>query len=124
MGKEILRSLRRSYWAVLALVVIPAQIAMAIAIDQIDTFEDETTMGWFVPGSAFMPPATEPNGGPAGAGDAYLKLVATGAGGAGSRLSVLNEAQWTGDYLSSGVNLIRMDVNNFWLSRYSGGFSR
>jgi PEP-CTERM motif len=39
--------------------------------------------------------------------------VATGGVGAGGRLSVLNESQWTGNYLASGVTLIQMDVNNF-----------
>lgn len=80
-----------------------------------DTFEDGTTMGWFV-GSMMSPhpapPANQADGGPAGAGDSYLQLTALGGAGAGSRLSVLNETQWAGDYLAAGVTAIAMDVNN------------
>lgn len=80
----------------------------------IDTFEDGTTMGWFVPGGPAIPPANIPDGGPGGAGDAYLRVVANGQNdGPGSRLSVLNDAQWMGDYLAAGVTAIAMDVNNF-----------
>lgn len=85
----------------------------AITIGQLDTFEDGTTMGWFVPGVSPNPPANEPNGGPEGTGDAYLKLTATGSNAPGGRLAVLNESQWSGDYLTAGVTLILMDVNNF-----------
>src|SRR5581483_3426239 len=85
----------------------------AITIGQIDTFEDGTTVGWFVPGPNPNPPANEPGGGPAGAGDAYLKLTATGINGSGGRLAVLNDAQWSGNYLMAGIGLISADVNNF-----------
>lgn len=85
----------------------------AVAITQVDTFEDGTTLGWFVPGLSPNPPVNVVTGGPAGAGDAYLRLVAAGGVGAGSRLSVLNESQWTGNYLAAGITAIRMDVNNF-----------
>ena len=99
--------------AMLALLVLAPGAAHAVTLGQIDTFDDGTTMGWFVPGVSPNPPANEPSGGPAGAGDAYLKLVATGGSGPGARLSVLNASQWTGDYVAAGVTTIRMDVNNF-----------
>jgi hypothetical protein len=51
-------------------------------------------------------------GGPAGAGDAFLQLTSIGGGGPGSRLSVLNDDQWAGNYLATGVYSISMDVNN------------
>jgi hypothetical protein len=85
----------------------------AVTVGQIDTFQDGTTMGWHVPGASPNPPANVPNGGPTGAGDAYLQLVATGVAGPGGRLAVLNTSQWTGDYLTAGITAIRMDVNNF-----------
>ena len=68
-------------------------------------------MGWFVPGASPNPPTNESDGGPTGAGDAFLMVVATGISGPGGRLSVLNDSQWAGNYL--GVTSIRMDVNNF-----------
>ena len=106
-----------SSWLIIMTLLVTCSVlppyTFALTVGQIDTFEDSTTQGWLVPGTSLNPPANEPNGGPAGAGDAYLKLVAIGGTGAGSRLSVLNESQWTGNYLASGITLIQMDVNNF-----------
>src|SRR5574340_117494 len=89
--------------------VIPV-IPFALTIGQIDTFEDGATQGWHVPGPSPVPPVNEPNGGPAGAGDAFLRVTATGGNGPGSKLSVMNASQWTGNYLASGITSIRMDV--------------
>lgn len=108
-----MKNLKQLCCAIVAMILFGLQGAKAVTIGQIDTFEDGTTMGWIVPGPSPNPPANESNGGPTGAGDAYLRLVAIGGGGSGSRLSVLNNSQWTGDYLAAGVTLIRMDVNNF-----------
>lgn len=80
----------------------------------VDTFEDGTTMGWFVPGLSPLPPTNVGTGGPAGAGDSYLQLQAdAGLPAGGSRLSVLNGAQWTGNFRAAGIDAITMDVNNF-----------
>jgi hypothetical protein len=97
-------------------ILVPAMAALvsAVTVGQIDTFQDGTTMGWFV--GSFdhpNPPHNFPTGGPAGAGDAYLRLTASGGSGAGSRLAVLNEGQWAGDYTAAGITQIKMDVNNF-----------
>ena len=103
----------------LSFVVIACMASRAEAIPiAVDTFEDGTTMGWFVPIPPTGPPSPVPpenvgTGGPAGAGDAYLELQATGEPGPGGRLAVLNESQWTGDYLAAGIVAIAMDVNNF-----------
>lgn len=86
---------------------------LAITPGQVDTFGDGTTQGWFVPGLSATPPVNILTGGPAGAGDPYLQLTATGGTGPGSRLSVLNDEQWTGNYPAAGITLIRMDVSNF-----------
>jgi len=85
----------------------------AATIGQVDTFEDGTTMGWFVPGMSPNPPANSPTGGPGGAGDSYLVLTSNGGMGPGGRLAVLNDSQWTGDYLTAGIVTISMDVQNF-----------
>ena len=88
--------------------------AGAIVAGQIDDFENTTTMGWRH-GSNFSPsaPTNAPNGGPNGSGDAYVSVTSTGGGGAGSRLVMLNTAQWTGNYTVAGVKAIRADVANF-----------
>jgi hypothetical protein len=79
----------------------------------IDDFEDDTTMGWFVPDPGHpAPPSNISTGGPAGAGDNYLELTATGTPGPGGRLSVLNDG-WAGDYIAAGLTAIAMDVRNF-----------
>ena len=97
---------------ILALTALTASTAWAVPVG-IDDFEDGTTAGWHVgdPGAHPAPPVNVSTGGPAGAGDAYLQLEALGGGGPGSRLSVLNLSQWTGDFTS--VPAIGMDVNNF-----------
>jgi hypothetical protein len=108
-----MNGLARLGCVVLTVVILAPRLAGAVAIGQVDTFENLTTQGWFVPGPSANPPSNTPGGGPAGPADAYLTLNAIGAGGAGGRLSALNQAQWSGDYLAAGVALIRMDVNNF-----------
>lgn len=99
----------------LSFVVILGLASSAFAIPiGIDDFQDGTTMGWGVPGPTPLPPVNVATGGPSGGGDAYLQLRASAAlGGAGSRLSVLNETQWTGDFRAAGITAISMDVNNF-----------
>jgi len=88
----------------------------AVSVGQIDTFEDGTTQGWMVSagpndGAHPAPPANV-LGGPAGASDNFLLLTAVGGSGAGSRLTVLNLSQWSGNYLSAGVGSITMDLRN------------
>ena len=104
--------------AVLVTTVLGASAAIGVTVGQIDTFEDGTTMGWSVaggPGGGVhpAPPINIATGGPAGIDDAFLRLTAVGGGGAGSRLSALNDLQWAGDYLAAGITSIRMAVNNF-----------
>ena len=86
-----------------------------IVIGQTDTFQNGTTQGWHVGRDA--PPAVRPTvvatGGPAGAGDQFMRLTALGGNGPGSKLSVINSSQWAGDYLSAGVTAITMDLRNF-----------
>jgi hypothetical protein len=98
-----------------ALLHDPAQAAPVIG--QVDTFEGGTTSGWFAglgPGGGVppVPPQVVADGGPGGAGDAYLQIIASGGTGPGSRLAVLNGAQWAGDYAAAGVSAIEMDLRN------------
>ncbi|WP_457651966.1 T9SS type A sorting domain-containing protein [Rhodocaloribacter sp.] len=85
----------------------------ALTAGQTDDFEDGTTQGWRV-GSAGAPspPTNISDGGPLGAGDAYVEYTSTGTGGPGSKMTFFNDTQWTGDYITAGVKAIRMHVNN------------
>jgi len=101
---------RRIVEAALLLMLMMSVTVIAAPIG-IDNFEDGTTQGWFVPGPHPVPPVNIPTGGPGGAGDNYLQVTALGGDGAGSRLSVQNFSQWSGDLRS--FSRITMDVNNF-----------
>lgn len=104
--------MRHAFWACFWATVLAGSIP-AVTIGQRDTFQNGTTMGWFVPGPSGNPPSNVASGGPGGVGDSYLRLEATGIPGPGGRLSVLNTAQWAGDYITARVLTISMDVNNF-----------
>lgn len=55
----------------------------------------------------------EPSGGPAGDGDAFLRIDATGGNGPGSRLATFNtQAAWIGDFKAAGVTALEVDVRN------------
>jgi hypothetical protein len=91
-----------------------AQGAAAVTLG----FEDGTAQGWVInllgagsPPAAALP-ANVASGGPDGADDAWLRLTATGLGGAGSRLSAINVSQWAGDYTAAGITAIAMRVVN------------
>src|SRR4029453_3320693 len=91
-----------------------------VTIGQVDNFEDGTTQNWVINllGMGSPPPSTlptnVPTGGPAGAGDNYLRLTSTGIPEtAGSRLvAVQYQHQWAGNYIAAGITAITMDVNN------------
>ena len=79
--------------------------ATAAPFDQVDDFEDGTTMGWT--GGKSGAPQNVANGGPSGAGDAYLQIIA-----AGFHLGTYNVLQWTGDYKNAGVSAVELDLNH------------
>lgn len=102
---------------VFAFALPPASAQAAPVIGQVDTFESGTTNGWFAGLGPLgqvppVPPQVVADGGPTGAGDAYLQLTANGGSGPGSRLVALNAAQWAGDYAAAGVGAIEMDLRN------------
>lgn len=105
--------MKRGLFALAVLLLLAVTPATLVAAPiTIDDFEDGTTQGWFVPDPGHPnPPSNVATGGPGGAGDNYLLLTAIGGGGPGSRMSVLNESQWTGNF--TGISGIAMDVNNF-----------
>jgi len=81
----------------------------AVILGQVDDFQDGTTMGW-VHGSLASPnpPSNVADAGPGGVGDNALLNQATGVGGPGSRMTMLNQTQWSGDYIATGVTEISM----------------
>ncbi len=102
----------------IALVVTLSAVAKAdpVVLGQVDTFQTGP-QGWLI-GFGGGPFPTTPlpivtGGGPAGAGDNYLLVSATGQEGPFSRLSAINNTQWAGNYIAAGVNAITMDVRNF-----------
>lgn len=95
------------------LIALPAIVQAQLQVGQRDTFEDGTTQGWGVGPEHPMPPRNIATGGPAGADDNFLLLSALGGPGAGGRMSVINAAQWTGNYRAAGIGSISMDLFNF-----------
>jgi len=89
-------------------------IVAAVNPPQTDDFEDGTTMSWREGVGSPNPPVNISNGGPGGIGDNYLQNVSGGGIGAGSRLVMFNNAQWTGDYTMFGpVPRFRLHMANF-----------
>lgn len=93
---------------------MPSHSAQAISFGQVDTFQNGTNMGWDNGGSP-NPPTNLQDGGPAGAGDRFLRNVSTGntAGQEGSRMIIENTSQWSGNYNAAGVNRLTMHMANF-----------
>jgi len=79
---------------------------------QVDDFQDGTTQGWRSGSANPNPPSWVASGGPDGAGDGYLRIEGSGVSGSGGNLVAFNTAQWTGDYLSTGVTAIRAELRN------------
>jgi len=91
---------------VVALVIAP--LGQAATPNQIDDFQsDTTTLGWGGSAPPYTPLPIRAEGGPAGGGDYYLQISTNGF-----HLATKNESQWSGDYLSAGINAIEMDVNH------------
>ena len=106
--------MRLRYGIVAAVLALSLQVhlSQAVTIVQVDDFQDGTTMGWAAGAPHPYPPANVADAGPGGAGDGALRLIATGGGGAGSKLVSFNKAQWTGDYTDAGVTAISMALSN------------
>jgi len=86
--------------------------AHAITAGQVETFEDGSTGGWFTGAASPVPVENVADGGPGGIGDNFLLVRSSGGAGAGSRLVVMNDADWIGDLLAAGVTGVRLDARN------------
>jgi hypothetical protein len=98
--------------AVGAAAMMLAAAAWAVDPVQVDDFEDGTTMAWDEGAPSPNPPVNVPDGGPGGTGDAYLENSSSGGTGAGSRMVMFNNAQWTGDYIAAGAVALEADLIN------------
>ena len=113
-----MRSYRHLGRALVAAVAMAGAVPAGaqVTLGQVDTFTGGSPEGWFFGGGPggvpVTPAATEATGGPGGAGDAFMRLTSNGRSGPGSRLSILNGTQWSGDYLTAGVGAIQMDLRN------------
>ena len=83
----------------------------AITFGQLDDFQDGTNMGWDQ-GFSTPSPTTNVDNGRRGAGDRFLQNVSAGGFGAGSKQTMFNQAQWTGDYNAAGVTRLSGWVAN------------
>lgn len=87
-------------------------LAIAITAGQVDDFQNGTLQGWGSGASNPNGPVNMNNQGPGGTGDRALVATANGSVGAGGKLVIQNQAQWTGNYLVAGVNALRVDLRN------------
>jgi hypothetical protein len=78
-------------------------VVAALAGGLLDNFTNGTLQNW----SSSAAPTNQGSGGPAGGGDRYLQLVASGA-----PLSAVNEFQWAGNAIAAGADRIEVDLNN------------
>ncbi len=99
--------------ALLAMPITFAQTAQAeIMVGLTDDFEGGTVLGWVMGPPANPQPQNIADGGPNGAGDAFLRVDSLGGNGPSSRLILFNTDQWAGDYLAAGVGEISVAFNN------------
>ncbi len=94
-------------------VLVLADPGAAVTLGQLDTFSDGTVQGWSEGLNSPNPPTNIPNGGPAGVGDHYLQNVSSGGIGAGGKMIMFNDAQWTGNYAAAGISRVDADMANF-----------
>lgn len=83
-----------------------------ITFGQLDDFQSGTA-GWQQGFHSPNPTSVVATGGPTGAGDPYLKNVATGSFGPGGKQVMFNNAQWTGDFVAAGVTRLTAELANF-----------
>ncbi|MEO0734803.1 MAG: T9SS type A sorting domain-containing protein [Bacteroidota bacterium] len=86
-------------------------IGLVLSAQVTADFADGTTQGW-VNGSNAQNPVLISDGGPAGAGDAYLRITADGSG-PGGKLAIFNvDSTWTGNFLAKQVRAIELSARN------------
>ncbi|MGH7133641.1 MAG: hypothetical protein ACREJO_17055 [Phycisphaerales bacterium] len=97
----------------LAMVALGAAAGSAsgqVSLGMWDNFNSGTTHDWINGGSAPDPDVIS-SGGPAGAGDGWMRMSSDGSGG-GGKLTIFNNLDWWGDYVTTGITRIEMDLMN------------
>lgn len=109
-----MRSVQPMRWrtALAPLLALACGTAAALSPGQVDTFTGGALEGWGSGAAHPSPPVVVGGGGPGGAGDAYLSLVASGLPGPGGKLVAIAGPQWRGDYATAGITGLSMAVNN------------
>ncbi|MDH3687087.1 MAG: PEP-CTERM sorting domain-containing protein [Myxococcales bacterium] len=91
--------------------LLAASPVLATSLTPVNDFEDGTLFNW-----AYAAPSQLTNvatGGPAGAGDHWLRLETDGASQPGGRPVITNASQWSGDYVAANVQAVAADLANF-----------
>ena len=81
-----------------------------ISADYIDDFENGTVQNWSDGGNTSNPPANINTGGPNGPNDNFLQDVSSGGNGAGSKMIMFNDQQWTGNFTNQGIIAIKFQA--------------
>jgi hypothetical protein len=97
--------------SIAALAAIDPASLFAVTAGQVDTFQTGTTAGW-TDGHGGDNVANVATGGPAGTGDRYLQ-VSSGSFDSESHLITFNQSQWLGNYVSTKVVGLKLDLKNF-----------
>jgi hypothetical protein len=97
--------------AVTGILVFPETGRAQITLGQTDNFG--TGLQNWTQGAQAPPGALSVvSGGPSGANDPFMQIVANGGTSAGGRMTVFNQSQWTGNYNTAGVGSIEMDLKS------------
>jgi hypothetical protein len=100
--------------SLLALILVVASslssTSMAATAGHVDDFKDGTTQDWREGVSSPNPPTNVSSGGPEGLGDNYLENVSDGAGAGGKQIIFNTGSNWTGDFWTAEINLVRLAV--------------
>ena len=92
--------------------LLAARGAPAATLGALSDFETGE-QGWRSGNPNPNPRLVEADGGPQGAGDAFLRVIANGGPGPGGTLTFFNfTAAWTGSYTSAGIAAVEMDLKN------------
>ncbi len=91
----------------------PGGASAQIVFNQLDDFQNMTVHDWSEGANTPNPPTNISSGGPNGASDAYMQNISTGGFGAGAKMIMFNTVQWTGNYVTAGVNRITAHMANF-----------
>ena len=79
-------------------------------IGQLDVSPAE--QNWGIGGAGSTAVTVQTLNGPSGNGDAYLQYISDGVGSAGRMMLFNGDPRWSGNYLTSGVTAIELDVRN------------